>query len=199
MHLCSQLSFQTYPMHSHRVELLLAPLQATDPGGIVTMVATSGRSFTRQIKTEDIALQETNPATPGQLVLGNWSIALKCCTMPCFVAQLLHKSPCTYPITQTWFNIQCSFVYKHIVVRVLILMCIFYAFTCSVWIQVLFESNICTYVRMCLIYNVVLCIKIQSCVYWFSCVSFMPLHVTWAWHTCILKYKLKVGGKWWHC
>ena len=65
------------PLHSHRVEsreVLLTPLQATDPGGTITMVMASGRSFTRQIDTEDIALQETNPATPGQLVLGNWSI-----------------------------------------------------------------------------------------------------------------------------
>ena len=61
-------------MHSHRVqhrEVLLAPLQATDPGGTITMVTGSGRSFTRQIKTEDTAVQETNHATPGQLVLGN--------------------------------------------------------------------------------------------------------------------------------
>ena len=65
------------PLHSHRVEsreVLLTPLQATDQGGTITMVTASGRSFTRQIDTEDIALQETNPATPGQLVLGNWSI-----------------------------------------------------------------------------------------------------------------------------
>ena len=48
----------------------LTPLQATDPGGIITMVTASGRSFTRQIKTEDTEVQETNPATPGQLVLG---------------------------------------------------------------------------------------------------------------------------------
>ena len=58
-------------MHSHRVELFLTPLQATDPGGTITMVTTSGRSFTRQINTEDTPVQETNPATPGQLVLGN--------------------------------------------------------------------------------------------------------------------------------
>ena len=54
----------------HR-EVLLTPLQATDPGGTITMVTRSGRSFTQQIKTEDTALQETNPATPGELVLGN--------------------------------------------------------------------------------------------------------------------------------
>ena len=54
-----------------RRKVLLAPLQVTDPGGTITMVTGSGRSFTQQIKTEDTALQETNPATPGQLVLGN--------------------------------------------------------------------------------------------------------------------------------
>ena len=61
-------------IHIHRVEsreCLLAPLQATDPGGIVTMVTTSGRSLTQHIKTEDGAVQETNPAIPGELVLGN--------------------------------------------------------------------------------------------------------------------------------
>ena len=47
------------------------PLPATDPGGIITMVTASGRSFTQQINTEDTAVQETNPATLGQLVLGN--------------------------------------------------------------------------------------------------------------------------------
>ena len=64
----------SFTIHIHRVEsreVLLAPQQATDPGGIVTMVTTSGRSFTRQIKTEDGAVQETNPAIPGELVLGN--------------------------------------------------------------------------------------------------------------------------------
>ena len=61
-------------LHIHRVqhrECLLTPLQATDPGGIITMVTASGRSFTQQINTEDTAVQETNPATLGQLVLGN--------------------------------------------------------------------------------------------------------------------------------
>ena len=47
------------------------PLQATDPGGTITMVTASGRSFTQQINTEDTAVQETNSATPGQLVLAN--------------------------------------------------------------------------------------------------------------------------------
>ena len=63
-----------FTIHSHRLqhrEVLLTPLQATDPGGTITMVTASGRSFTQQIKTEDTAVQETNPATPGELVLGN--------------------------------------------------------------------------------------------------------------------------------
>ena len=60
--------------HSHRVEsreVLLAPLQATDPGESITMVTASGRSYARQINTEDTAVQEINPDIPGQLVLGN--------------------------------------------------------------------------------------------------------------------------------
>ena len=64
-------------LHIHRVqhrECLLTPLQATDPGGTITMVTESGRSFNRQIKTEDTAVQETNQATPGQLVFGNFNI-----------------------------------------------------------------------------------------------------------------------------
>ena len=64
-------------MYFHRVqhrEHLLTPLPATDPGGTITMVTASGRSFTQQINTEDTAVQETNPAIPGQLVLANWSI-----------------------------------------------------------------------------------------------------------------------------
>ena len=56
-------------IHFHRVQdHLLTPLQATDPGGTITMVTGSGRSFNQQIKTEDTAVQETNPATLGQLV-----------------------------------------------------------------------------------------------------------------------------------
>ena len=58
----------------HRVqvrECLLTPLQATDPGGTITMVTASGRSYARQINTEDTAVQETNPDIRGQLVLGN--------------------------------------------------------------------------------------------------------------------------------
>ena len=60
-------------MHIHNAphrEVLLTPLQATDPGGTITMVTASGRSFTRQIKTEDTAVQETNPATQGELTFG---------------------------------------------------------------------------------------------------------------------------------
>ena len=71
---CSLLNFPTSFDFVHRVqhrEVLLTPLQATEPGGNITMVTGSGRSFTQQIKTEDTAVQETNPATPGQLVLGN--------------------------------------------------------------------------------------------------------------------------------
>ena len=64
-------------MHFHRAqhrEHVLTPLQATDSEGTITMVTESGRSFTRQIKTEDTAVQETNPATPGELVFGTFSI-----------------------------------------------------------------------------------------------------------------------------
>ena len=57
-----QLSYRV----QHRKHLM--PLQATDPGGTITIVTTSGRSFTQQINTEDTAVQETNPATLGQLV-----------------------------------------------------------------------------------------------------------------------------------
>ena len=56
----------------HREHLI--PLQAADSGGAITMVTASGRSFTIQIKTEDTAVQETNPATPGQIVFGTFSI-----------------------------------------------------------------------------------------------------------------------------
>ena len=38
------------------------------------MVTARGKSFTRQIKTEDTAVQETSPATPGQLVVGTLTI-----------------------------------------------------------------------------------------------------------------------------
>ena len=41
------------------------------------MVTASGRSFTQQIETEDTPVQETNPATPGELVLGNFSILVE--------------------------------------------------------------------------------------------------------------------------
>jgi len=40
------------------------------------MVTESGRSFTQQINTEDTAVPETNPATPGELALGTFSIPL---------------------------------------------------------------------------------------------------------------------------
>ena len=65
------LSNLLHPYRVQHIECLLTPLQATDPGGTITMVTGSGRSFIRQIRTEDTAVQETNPATPGQLVLGN--------------------------------------------------------------------------------------------------------------------------------
>ena len=67
-------------MHFHRAqhrEHVLTPLQATDSEGTITMVTASGRSFTRQIKTEDTAVQETNPATPGELVVGTLTISVK--------------------------------------------------------------------------------------------------------------------------
>ena len=66
--------FYTNTLHIHRVQLkehCFTPLQATDPGGTISMVTGSGRSFTQQIKTEDTTVQETNPATSGELVLGN--------------------------------------------------------------------------------------------------------------------------------
>ena len=65
------LTHQVFNFHRLQLRENLTPLQATDPGGTITMVTASGRSFTRQIKTEDTAVQETIPATPGQLVLGN--------------------------------------------------------------------------------------------------------------------------------
>ena len=69
MHLCKIL----YHRVQHR-EHHLPPLQATDPGGTITMVTASGRSFTIAIKTDDTAVQEANPATPGELVFGTFSI-----------------------------------------------------------------------------------------------------------------------------
>ena len=68
MHLCKILFHRV----QHREHL--PPVQATDPGGTITMVTASGRSFTIAIKTDDTAVQETNPATPGELVLGTFSI-----------------------------------------------------------------------------------------------------------------------------
>ena len=64
-------------MHFHRAqhrEHLFIPLQATDPEGTITMVTVNGRSFTQQLKTKDTAVQETNPATPGQIVFGTLTI-----------------------------------------------------------------------------------------------------------------------------
>ena len=60
--------------HFGRSQQLHIPLQATDPEGTITMVTVNGRSFTRQIKTEDTAVQETTPATPGQIVFGTLTI-----------------------------------------------------------------------------------------------------------------------------
>ena len=57
----------------HR-EQLHVPLQATDQRGTITMVTVNGRSFSQQIKTEDTAVQETNQATPGQIVFGTLTI-----------------------------------------------------------------------------------------------------------------------------
>ena len=60
-------------MYFHRVQRRehLTPLQATDPGGTITMVTASGKSFTQQINAEDTPVQEINLATPGQIVLAN--------------------------------------------------------------------------------------------------------------------------------
>ena len=68
-------------VHFHRVqdkEVLLTPVQATDQEETITIVTPSGSVFTRQIKTDgDTAVQETNPATQGQMVFKNFSIPLK--------------------------------------------------------------------------------------------------------------------------
>ena len=70
MHLCKILFHRV----QHRKHLL-NPIQATDPGGIITMVTVNGRSFTILIKTVNTAIQETNPrATPGQIVFGTLTI-----------------------------------------------------------------------------------------------------------------------------
>ena len=68
-HLCKILFHRVQHREHH-----LPPVQATDPGGTITMVTVNGRSFTRQIKTKDTAVQETNPATPGQIVFGTFTI-----------------------------------------------------------------------------------------------------------------------------
>ena len=53
-------------------------MQATDQEETITIVTPSGSVFTRQIKTDEVtAVQETNPATQGQMVLKNFSIPLK--------------------------------------------------------------------------------------------------------------------------
>ena len=107
------LTHQVFSFHRLQLRENLTPLQATDPGGTITMVTTSGRSFTRQIKTEDTAVQETNPATLGQLVLGNWSIityfllfkvgATWCYHAWCF-ARILDSN-------KLWFYIHCTHTY----------------------------------------------------------------------------------------
>ena len=66
----------------HRVEhseVLSTPLQETDPGGTITMVTPSGRELIRQTKTnkEDTCVQETNPASTGQIVFVKFSMSLK--------------------------------------------------------------------------------------------------------------------------
>ena len=54
-------------------------MQATDQEETITIVTPNGSVFTRQIKMdEDIAVQETNPATQGQVMFKNFSIPLKC-------------------------------------------------------------------------------------------------------------------------
>ena len=60
-------------------EVLSTPLQETEPRETITMVTPSGREFMQQIKTnkEDTCVQETNPATLGQVVFIKFSIPLK--------------------------------------------------------------------------------------------------------------------------
>ena len=68
-------------MHIHRAqhrEQLLIPLQATNSEESITMVTANGRSFTQQMKTKDTAVQETNPAIPGQIVFGTLTIPVNC-------------------------------------------------------------------------------------------------------------------------
>ena len=68
-------------VHFHRVQdkgVLLTPLQATDQEETITIVTPSGSVFTQQIKMNEVtALQETNPATQGQMVFKDFSILLK--------------------------------------------------------------------------------------------------------------------------
>ena len=66
----------------HRVEhseVLSTPLQETDPRGTITIVAPTGRELIQQIKTnkEDTCVQETNPASAGQIVFVKFSMSFK--------------------------------------------------------------------------------------------------------------------------
>ena len=102
----------------HR-EHVLTPLQATDQGGTITMVTASGRSFTQQIKTEDTAVQETNPATLGQLVVE---------TLTIWVKTLAHTYYCWYLL--------CVHVHVHTIqCRRLVITCAMATVYCtvSVW------------------------------------------------------------------
>ena len=56
-----------------------APCKKLSPRETTTMVTPSGHELTGQIKMykEDISVQETNPATPGQIVFMKFSIPLK--------------------------------------------------------------------------------------------------------------------------
>ena len=68
-------------VYFHRVPdkgVLLTPVQATDQEETITIVTPCGSVFTRQIKTDEVtAVQETNPATQGQMVFKTFSIPLK--------------------------------------------------------------------------------------------------------------------------
>ena len=99
-------------MHFHRAQHRehLAPLQATDTRGTITMVTESGRSFTRQIKTEDTAVQETNPAIPGQLVVGTLTISVKTLahTYYCWYLLCVHVHCRRLVITCTMATVYCT-------------------------------------------------------------------------------------------
>ena len=96
----------------HRVqhrEHLLFPIQATDPGGTITMVTTSGRSFTIPIKTVNTAIQETNPAIPGQLVVGTISIPVNWWLITSIGHLHTHTHICTLQLLMcTVHTIQCK-------------------------------------------------------------------------------------------